>query len=226
MSSLQRNTSIAVPFSEFLVHHEENPRPEKLIFRHPFVVFFHIPYVIALTFTHFVLSQQTLGQTIYFTAIIGLYLSSAAYHAGRPNNALRIIDQIMISAYIMSIPMPFLYHEPLAILAFCICLILVIRYKCREQEEDWKAGALVFVGLGAVSWMLVVVFGLPIIGQSLFSLTSLWVMIATAFFISKFIVYRYEIKWIPKFWEAPEMGHFLLSIGATIYSYLVIIYPV
>lgn len=226
MSSSQRNTSIAVPFSKFLVHHEDNPCPEKLLFRHPFVVFFHLPYVVLLGFMYLGLSQKTTGQTIYFATAVGLYLSSAAYHAWRPNSALRIVDQIMISAYVLSTSLPFLYQKPLAIPAFFVCLTLIGLYKCREQESDWKRGAWIFFWLGAVSAFLLVTFGFPIIGASLFSTTGFWLLVVIACFIGKLIIYRYEIKWIPKFWEAPESGHFILSIGVTIYSSLVIIYPV
>jgi predicted membrane channel-forming protein YqfA (hemolysin III family) len=216
-------SSLSIPV--LFAHHEENPsiaRP-----RHPLVVFFHLPYAVALMFAYIVLSEKTTGQTIYFMATIGLYLSSAAYHTWKPNHFLRFIDQTMISWYVLATSIPFIYHEPWALPALAIMMSLTAINKWCQWEPDFETGSAIFFGLGAASAMIMFMFGLPAIGASVVSQTSFALIAAITFYIWKLVIYHYgKFKLIPNVWETPESGHFVLSIGVTIYPVIGLLNPV
>lgn len=217
-------SSLPEALGEILIHHEDSPtitRP-----RHPIVVLCHSPYALLLGLVYWTFAHATLGQTLYFTVTVGLYISSTAYHALRPERLLRFIDQVMIGAYILVLPIPFLYKYPSMITIYFICIAVLAIYKWNEKESEWKIGAWVFAGLGVVSATLVIGFGLPEASESFFSWTGFWLVVAIGFFICKLIIYRFEIIWLPKIWESPELGHFVLSIAVSIYTTLVLVHPV
>ena len=208
---------------EFLAHRDVSPglrRP-----RHPLVVFCHLPYAALLILTY-IFSMKTVGQTMYFLVAIGLYLSSAAYHAWRPDRLLRAVDQTLISWYVLVTPAPFVYHEPWALPALAIMMVITALNKWYEWEPGFKIGSLVFLTLGVISTGVMVIFGLPTIGTDLLGPIGLLTMLAVACFIAKLIIYHFELGLIRGFWEAPESGHFVLSVGVTIYSAIVILNPV
>lgn len=204
-----------------LAHHEEGPGV-----RHPLVVGFHIPYAIALFLVYVFFSKHTLGQSIYFIVVIGLYGSSAAYHAWRPEKLLRFADQTMISWFVLATPMPFIYQESWALPYFLTMCTLTAVCKWQNWEKDDTVGALVFFGLGAFSALLMLTAGMPNIGATTWSYEGLVLFLAIACFIGKLLIYHFQWHLFPDIWEAPESGHFVLSCGVTIYTILVVQYPV
>lgn len=209
---------------EFLAHSEERPsfvRP-----RHPLVVFCHLPFAILLAAAYVAFAEKTTGQTLYFLVTVGLYLSSTAYHAWRPDRFLRAFDQTMISWYVLVTPIPLIYHVPWALPVLAGMMILTALNKWYEWEPGFEVGSLVFLGLGVGCTFVAFGMGLPQIGASLTSPTSLWMMVAVACFIGKLAIYHFELRLVPNFWEAPESGHFILSVGVGIYSTIVILNPV
>lgn len=215
----------SLSFYHLLVHCEEHPsltRP-----RHPLVVFFHLPYALALVLAYGVFAEKTAGQTLYFAVAIVLYLVSAANHVWKPNRFLRFVDQTMISWYVLVTPLPFVYHESWALLALGTMMTLMAINKWYEWESSLEASSLVFFGLGAISASLVFGFGLPTIGVNFVSYTSFWVVVAIACFIGKLVIYHYgKLRLIPNVWEAPESGHSVLAMGITIYTTIVLLNPV
>lgn len=210
-------------FNTLLAHCEENPSLTQL--RHPLVVLFHIPYMAMLGLMYWIYAESNFGQNLYFLITVCLYLSSAVYHACRPNRLLRIIDQIMISAYVVVTPIPFLYQEPMALWVFAFVMSALIFYK--YHETSWKIGTMIFLGLGIISSLLVIFLGLPAIDSSLYSWTGFWLITSISCFIFKLHIYHFEkLKLIPNVWESPESGHFVLSLGVTIYTIIVLANPV
>lgn len=208
-----------------LEHHEVNPSLSRL--RHPIVVLFHLPFVVSLLSVYFIFTHQTVGQTIYFMVAGGLYLSSAAYHTWKPNWFLRFVDQTMISWYIVVIPMPFIYQESWSLPLISVFLVLTALNKWYDWEPNASTGAMVFFGLGSISAFIVLLLGLPIIGAPIWSVPGFWVIASAFCFIGKLIIYQYrKLHLVPNVWESPESGHMVLSLGVSIYTSVVVLYPV
>lgn len=211
--------------TNLLAHREKDPSATHP--RHPLVVFCHLPYAAALIFAYLTLADRTFGQTFYFVITVGLYACSAAYHTFRPNRTLRFMDQTLISWYVIVTPLPLIYHEPWA-LPLCFSLMgTTLLSKWYEWEPDYRAGSQVFFSLGALSALLVFQFGLPAAGLQPLGAAGLWIVIAIVCFICKLVIYHFrKARLIPDIWESPESGHFVLAIGVTIYTGIILIYPV
>lgn len=211
--------------SDFLAHHEDNASLKRL--RHPLVVLFHIPYALVLTAVYFYIAERTIGQTVYFNVTIGLYLSSAAYHAWRPNWTLRFVDQTMISWFVVATHLPFTHHEPWALPFTLFFMVITAMNKWYEWEPHHTVGSIVFFALGSLSTALVIFVGFPAIDSHVMSTTGFLVFLAIVCFIGKLIIYQYsKLRLVPNIWESPESGHCVLALGVTIYTTVVVLNPV
>jgi len=168
----------------------------------------------------------TLGQTILFLVTFGLYLSSMAYHAWRPNRFLRFIDQTMISWFVLATPVPFVYQNTDSMLILGTLATLSVFSKWYQWEPNFETGSVVFLCLGGVSTFLMLTVGLPNIGADLQSFEAASVYAAILFFVIKLVIYHYEIGLIRNVVESPELGHFTLSIGVVVILYLAATCPV
>lgn len=225
---------------DLLRHHEERPNVSELRLRHPMIVTFHLAYIclIGMVYTQF--STKTSGQNLYFMVMIGLYLSSAAYHTWRPNSTLRFIDQTMIGWYVHILPYPLIYHEPWALPLTLSLMAMTAISKWYDWEGklanqiDWLIpekhyliGAITFFLFGALSFGLVITYGFSAINVELVSITTFWLLLATVCFIGKLYFYTSRKgELIKNVWETPESGHFSLAQGNNIYMILVILYAV
>lgn len=210
---------------ELFFHNEENPCLRSP--RHPLVVFFHIPFALVLLGIYLTLPESTSGQTLYFWITICLYVSSAAYHAWRPNWLLRFVDQTLIAWYIVVLPVPFLYQEIWALPVLLLMLVLTAANKWFLWEPNYTAGSIIFFALGLSSFILVTTLGLKVLGTGFVSVQGISVCVATGFFIGKLYIYqKRKGRWIRNIWESPESGHCVLSVGVIIYTLLVTFNPV
>jgi len=133
----------------------------------------------------------------------------------------------MISWYVIVIPMPFIYQYAWAAPLTVLLLVLTAFNKWYEWEPDYTVGTIVFFALGAISAGLVICFGLPAIEATLRSVPGFWVIVSIVCFIGKLIIYQYrKLHLVPNVWESPESGHFVLSLGVTIYTLVIVFYPV
>ena len=206
-----------------LVHNEEKPTIKSP--RHPLVVFCHLPFALCILIAY-LFTATTLGQTILFFVTFGLYLSSTAYHAWRPNRFLRFIDQTMISWFVLATPVPFVYQNTDSMLLLGTLATLSVFSKWYQWEPNFGTGSVVFLCLGSVSTFLMLTVGLPNIGADWLSIEAVCVYAAILFFIIKLVIYHYEIGLIHNVFESPELGHCVLSIGVVIILYLAATCPV
>ena len=223
--------SLQLTLTGLLAHNEENSSLTHPL--HPIVVYCHLAYISVLLVVWGLWTDKTPGQNLYFLMTIGLYISSAAYHTwkadplSRFGKFLRFIDQTMISWYILVLPMPYLYQEPWTLPVLLSMMVLTAANKWYEWEPNYMFGSLVFFGLGAVSFVLVITLGLDAIDTSIVSWAGLGVIGATAFFIGKLHIYRKRKgNLIPNVWESPESGHCVLSGGVSIITLIIIMNPV
>lgn len=206
-----------------LVHNEEKPTLKNP--RHPLVVLCHIPFAVCLLIAY-LFTATTPGQTILFLVTFGLYLSSTAYHAWRPNWFIRFVDQVMISWFVLAIPVPFVYHNPDIMSLLGTLATLSILNKWYQWEPNFEAGSVVFLCLGGISTFLMLTVGLPNIGADFFGLEAVYLYAAILFFVAKLVIYHYEIGLIRNVFESPEFGHCTLSIGVVLILYLAATNPV
>jgi len=171
-------------------------------------------------------AEKTTGQSLYFLITIGLYTSSAAYHTWRPNKFLRFVDQTMISWYVLVIPMSLLYHELWALPIFAGAAMLTAVSKWYRWESSYKVEATIFFTIGAISALLVIGFGLPTIGVARLSVVGWWVVVAIILFVVKLVIYYCQLSLIRGVIEPPELGHAVLWMPVSIFSTIVLIYPV
>jgi len=169
---------------------------------------------------------MTLGQTILFLVTIGLYLSSAAYHAWRPDRLLRFIDQTMISWFVLATPVPFVYHNVDIMLLLGALATLSVLNKWYQWEPSSEAGSVVFLCLGSISAFLMLTVGLPTIGADLLSFEAACVYVAILFFVIMLVIYHYEFGLIRNVFDWPECGHGSLVLGVVILLDLTAAYPV
>ena len=206
-----------------LVHNEEKPTIKSP--RHPLVVFCHLPFAVCILIAY-LFTATTPGQTILFLVTFGLYLSSAAYHAWRPNRFLRFVDQTMISWFVLATPVPFVYHNTDIMLLLGTLATLSVLNKWYQWEPSFEVGSVVFLCLGGISTFLMLTVGLPNIGADLLSFEAACVYAAIIFFIIMLVIYHYEIGLIRNVFDTPECKHFALSIGVVIFLYLAATCPV
>lgn len=201
----------------FLVHHDEHPTLWQP--RHPITLCIHVPPAALL----FLLYDRTmpLEQTFAFLVMAGLYFSSAAYHTWRPNRLLRQIDQLMISWFVVTTPLPWLYHKPWFIVLWLGLLATTAVTKWYQTESSGQE-KITFFALGALSALLVLLFGLPEQGESLISWKALWVILTVALYIGKLTVYHYQWYLVRNYVEAPELGHLLCGAATSSYTLLIV----
>lgn len=212
-------------FITVLKHNEQNPSVWHP--RHPPVVWTHLPFAILLAGTYLAFADGTVGQQGYFLVMIGLYLSSTAYHTWRPDWLIRFADQTLISWYIIVTPLPFVYHNPAAVTYIVVAMAASAANKWYAWERNCTDGSLVFFSLGAVSTLLVFLVGLPTADVSCLSAAGVAVQLSIVCFVGKLLIYHFQkLRLIPGYWEAPESGHFVLAIGVTIYTAVVLVNPV
>jgi hypothetical protein len=217
-----RSLKIADTYA-FLFHNEEKPTITSP--RHPLVVFCHLPFAVCIVIAY-LLTTMTLGQTILFLITFALYLSSAAYHAWRPDRFLRFIDQTMISWFVLAIPVPFVYHNTDIMLLLGTLATLSVLNKWYQWEPSFAAGSIVFLCLGSISTFVMLTVGLPTIKADLLSFEAVCVYAAILFFMIKLVIYHYEIRLVRNVLESPELGHCALSVGVIIILYLTATNPV
>ena len=206
-----------------LVHNEEKPTFRSP--RHPLVVYCHLPFALCVLIAY-LFTAGTLGQTILFLVTIGLYLSSAAYHAWRPNRFLRFVDQTMISWFVLATPVPLVYHNADSMLVLGTLATLSVLNKWYQWEPNFETGSIVFLCLGGISTYMMLFVGLPVIGADLLSLEAVWVYAAIIFFIIMLAIYHYKIGLIRNVFDAPECKHCALSFGVVLILYLAATCPV
>lgn len=220
-----RTLTIYPSLIRLLCHHEDC-----IGLRHPIVVLCHIGFIILLAIAYLYFSNQTIGQTIYFIIAIALYVSSCLYHAYRPDRVLRFVDQTMISWFTLATPVPFVYHNNTIMSLLAILAALTIANKWFEwepnPEENHKVGTMIFFGLGMVSTFIMLTVGFPAMGAEIFSGLGLLLAAAIFFFVLKMLIYAFQWHLLPNLWEATESGHFVLAIGVTIFTFLVIGNPI
>lgn len=198
-----------------LAHHEEHPswwRP-----RHPIVVYCHLPFLVVLAGIY-AGSAMTLGQTLTFLVMGGLYVSSAAYHTWRPSVLLRIIDQTMIRWLIVSTPLPWLYQEEWFQTLWIILLSGTAISAWYQGEHRLGLEKLTFMALGVLSTLLVFAVGLPLHGEATFGQTGLLVWLTIALYLAKLLVYHRQPKPVPGYLEGPEIGHWFCGMATTVFA--------
>lgn len=195
--------------------------------RHPLIVFCHLPFALLLTLVWMFLSDWTVGQTLYFASTVWLYFTSAAYHTWRPSWQLRFFDQTAISWYVLVTPIPFIYHEWWALPMFFSLAFISTLNKWYEWEPNWQTGTWCFLGLGVLSTTLLFTSGMSALGVGLWSIEAGVATTAILLFVLKLLIYSFEGPVLIRgYWEAPELGHFVLALGVVTYTYLVVMYPV
>ncbi len=199
--------------------------------RHPLVVICHVPFAVVLFCLYVLATDKTAGQTIYFAVLIGLYASSTAYHTWRPDRLLRFADQTMISWYVLVTPMPFIHTKWWAWPLFIGLATLTAANKWREWEPNYQTGSLIFLLIGVLSSGLMLFAGLPNVGATGWELAYVLAVVVSSIglFLAKLAIYHYQMRWprfLPGVWEAPECGHFVLAMAVSIYTSLVVAYPV
>lgn len=216
--------SLQITLADLPMHNEENPNLSHP--RHPIVVYSHLAYISLLAFVFLVWTEKTAGQTLYFLITIGLYTSSAAYHTWRPNRFLRFVDQTMISWFTIVIWMPFLYQEFWALPLFAGIATLTAMCKWYQWEPNYKAESMIFFTIGATSALMVIVLGLPVIGVGFHSMVGFWILVTIVLFIAKLVIYYFQFSLIRDVIESPELGHAVLWVPVTIFTTIVVLYPV
>ncbi len=204
--------------SPLFVHHEEYPgfwRP-----RHPIVVYCHLPFLAVLG-AIYATTAMTAGQTLTFLVMGSLYMSSAAYHTWRPNRLLRTVDQTMISWFIVTTPLPWLYHHQWFILFWLTCLAVTAVSKWYRLERSWGQEKITFFALGALSTLLVFTVGLTETNTPIMSRTGCLVSLSILLYIGKLLTYHFQWQLIPKYLEAPELGHWQCGMATTVFAFVI-----
>ena len=210
---------------KFFSHHEKNL--SLINPRHPLVFVGHVFFIVLLICIFGIWSDMNPGQMLYLAVTVGLYISSAMYHTFNPDSFLRVVDQTMISAYVMVIPMPFLYQRPHAFIIYFVLVIGMLIYKIFEGQKYLHRAGWIFMGIGAGSAILTATLGFDAIGQNLISWAGVLMVTSIVFFLLKLAIYESEkLNFIPGLWETPESGHSVLAIAVVLHSCLVINYPV
>jgi len=211
-----------------LLHKEEDfnyYRP-----RHPMIVYCHLALVPLLLLAALIyalwIQVPTIGQLIYLGVAIGLYLSSTAFHTWRPNRRLWFFDQTFISWYILATAVPWVYRDLSASLLLLGLAVVVLIFKWYEGEKiNMFFQSLVFLGLGAISFSLVIWVGLPAANLSLNSGYGLMMLFCLFCFVAKLAIYNSEIVVIENLITPAELGHFVLAIGVISYTGVVFANP-
>lgn len=198
-------------------HHEQHPswwRP-----RHPIVVCCHLPFLAVLGVIYNTTAMTT-GHTLTFLVLGGLYLSSAAYHTWRPNQLLRVVDQTMISWFIVTVPLPWLSHEPWFQLLWLALLAATATNNWYHPTPRPGVEKLTFLALGALSAVLVLWVGLPLYGESAVGQTGVLVWFTITLYLGKLLVYHKQWSLVPRYIEAPELGHWLCGMATSLFAFV------
>lgn len=221
-------SSLSQKLFDLLLHNEGDLnyyRP-----RHPLVVYCHLALVPLLLLASLIyalwIQVPTIGQLIYISVAVGLYVSSTAFHTWRPNRKLWFYDQAFIAWYILATAVPFVYRDFWASLLLVLLAVLILVVKWREGERvNMFIQSMTFLGLGAVSLSLVILVGLPAANLSFDSWLGLAIMFSVICFMAKLAIYNSQIIVIENLITPCELGHFVLAIGVISYTGVVFANP-
>ncbi len=210
--------SLTLNIAPLLAHHEDHlslwwPR-------HPIVVYCHLPFL-AMLGAIYATTAMTLGQTLTFLVMGTLYVSSAAYHTWRPNRWLRTVDQTMISWFIVTTPLPWLYQHQWFVMLWLTLFAVTAVGKWYRLERSWGQEKITFFALGALSTLLVFTVGLPETGTPPVSATGGLVALSVLLYIGKLLTYHFQWRLIPKYLEAPELGHWQCGMATTVFAFVI-----
>ncbi len=173
------------------------------------------------------LEAPSVGQQLYFSALLLLYAVSSLYHGYRWHWFTRFLDQSCIGLYIIACPLPFLpqtwWTWSYALTLALLCLAI----KWCDWEKEQYIGSLVFLGFGLVSVSMLYVVGLPSTGFSRLGYEAMVSAVALALFCFMLWIFQSNRgEFFPGVWGCSETCHSVLFIAMFMMSSLVVSVPV
>lgn len=190
-------------------HREDSHR-----FTHPGVACMNVSSAAYIGYLYFAVSAHTPGQTLYFAALVVLYLVSAVFHALPWRPITRTCDQCCIAMVIIAKPMPFLYTEWWAWVWFGGATLLCVFNKHYNLERNTHVSALIFLLIGTISFCLIRFVAFPELDALGFEPNGQTLLVVTLAFVA--LQAQYHFDWprpIGRMWSSAETFHFCLFIN-------------